>query len=741
MDELLPSGQEKLIPRDEPQVTQSRKKLVTSIASMVKRAKTHWERQFHQMERDQRFCSGEQWGEERKSSYFNDIEDKYMANITLRHVQQRVAALYAKNPKAVARRRKRLLNTVWDGQMASLQAAQGLVQSAMQAQQQMMAGPQIDPMSGMPMPPPPMPDPNAVQQAQEVIQDAGNVKQQIDQLTKIAETLELLYQYEVDSQQVPFKTAMKMVIRRAATSGVGYIKVGFQRTMGKNPDFDTHLADLEQRLSVIERISADIADGETPEDSAEAEQLKLAIQDLMNEQEIVLREGLQFSYPKSTAIIPDPRCTHLREFLGADWVAEEYLLSVNEVKEVYGVDVGKNYTSYERMDIGTDYEHARALWNRYRSNVDNAEDNISSGDGDTCVVWEVYSKKDGMVYVVCDGYHEFLREPSSPDPWIERFWPWFPVIFNETDGKVFPPSDVSLIRPMQLELNRSRQMLRELRWASRPKLVYAEGLLSPDDLDALRTHPMNAVIAVSGLQPQQAIDQVLQPLRGFEFNPAMYETNAVFQDMLKVSGDQEANLGGTAEATATETQVAQQSRATALGSAVDDLDETLSAIARASGEILLLNVQEQTVKEIVGEGAIWPSLTRADVAKNVWLEIEAGSSGKPDQALSVSNFERLSPILMSIPGIQPMWLAKEAIKRLDDKIDLEQALSDGAPSIMMQNGAKGVPGGPGGPSPQGNMQGPAGSNNAPAPPSPQSDAPTPRNFSPQDKPSEPGMPM
>ena len=30
------------------------------------------------------------------------------------------------------------------------------------------------------------------------------------------------------------------------------------------------------------------------------------------------------------------------------------------------------------------------------------------------LVWEIYSRKDGLVYAVCDGYKEFLREPASP---------------------------------------------------------------------------------------------------------------------------------------------------------------------------------------------------------------------------------------------------------------------------------------------------------------------------------------
>jgi hypothetical protein len=737
-----------VVDRDSPEPTEQRKALVDSLTKMVKEAKAHWDKSFKNMEKDQRFCAGEQWPSETKASLFNDdFDDRYIANITMRTVQQKVASLYCKNPKAVCRRRQKLLSTVWDGSMQTLMAAQQTMQKQQMAQQAMMAmgasiltgapppgmpgmappppGPDGAPGPMQPMPMPPMPpDPVEVQEAEAVIADAKQAKQQLDISNKIARTLELLYEYEISEQQQPFKSMMKMVVRRAATAGVGWVRLGFQRVMGKNPDFDSRIADIQQRLSTLERISADIADGETEVDSAEAEQLELLLLDMQSDSEIVVREGLIFSYPKSTAIIPDPRCVQLRDFLGCDWVCEEFMLTPNEIQETYGVDVGKDFVAYNRLDSGTDYERARAIWS---TGTFSDDAHISDGDSESALVWEVYNKKDGLVYTICDGYKDFLRRPAQPEFYTDRFWPWFVVAFNECDGKVYPPSDVSLMRPMQLELNRSRQGLREHRLANRPKIVYAEGLLSEDDLDALRNHPVNALISISGLQPSQNVDQVLQPLKGVPLDPNLYQTQSIFEDMMRAVGTQEANLGATSGSTATETNLAQSSRASALGSAVDDIDETLTAMARAAGQILLLNVSEETVKSIVGPGAMWPTLTKAEVSKELMLEIEAGSSGRPNQAQELQNYERLAPILMQIPGINPLVLAKEAIKRLDDRIDVEAAVAEGMPSIQSMNAMKGPPQvgapGPAGP-PQ--AQGPQGGNNAPTPPPPSPSSPSPK---------------
>ena len=128
----------------------------------------------------------------------------------------------------------------------------------------------------------------------------------------------------------------------------------------------------------------------------------------------------------------------------------------------------------------------------------------------------------------------------------------------------------------------------------------------------------------------------------------------------------------------------------------------------------------------MGPGAVWPQLTKAEIAKDLILEIEAGSSGRPNQAQELQNFERLAPMLTSLPGINPIALAKEAIKRLDDRINLDDFIAEGLPSIQSMNSAKPMPTGMPGPAGGPEAQGPQGANNAPETAPPQSDSPTPR---------------
>jgi hypothetical protein len=127
---------EDLLERERPDPPEPRKQLVEQWSSKIKRAKKYWQPIYDRMKADQDFAAGYQWSKEEK-------DDRYVANLTLRIIAQRVAFFYAKNPKFDVRRRARILNTVWDGDQATLMALQ---QAAAQVSQQVAMG-VMDPMA------------------------------------------------------------------------------------------------------------------------------------------------------------------------------------------------------------------------------------------------------------------------------------------------------------------------------------------------------------------------------------------------------------------------------------------------------------------------------------------------------------------------------------------------------------------------------------------------------------------
>lgn len=688
-----------LIVRDRPEPGVSRGALVIELTAAVKSAKGKWQSAFKRMREDQNFAAGKQWPGSVLSVEAED--ERYVANIVQRHIQQRTAVLYAKNPKAVAKRRERIDYTVWDGTEAQYrQAEMGVQQAAM-----------------MGMPPPPA--------MLMVMQDHDKVMQQRKMLDRVGKTLEILYQHYVDEQVYSFKSEMKRLVRRVITCGVGYSKIGFQRIMEKTPDVQRQLADFQMQLAHLQAMTADIADGETDPQGAEGERLRLVIEGLSAQAEVLVREGLTFDFPSATAIIPDGCCRSIATFAGCNWVAEEFLLSCDEVKGIYQVDVKPAYNAYAEMDQGLSVVHSA-----YAS-LNGAMD--TKGHKRDVLLWLIYHKQDGLVYTVVDGYPDFLEEPACPVPLLERFYPWFTLLFNELDHEeqIFPLSDVRLMRHQQQEYNRSREGLREHRMANRPMTVTANGQLDDEDREKLRNRPANAVVELNALQPGQDVKAVLQPFQGPTLDPALYDPAACFQDVLRVVGTQEANLGGTSNATATESSIAEGSRMSSMESNVDDLDDFLTEVARAGGQIMLGHLDGATVREIAGPGAAWPELDRKTITTEVLLQVEAGSSGRPNKAQEVANLERVMPFLLQLPGVNPEWLAREAVRRMDDRIDLAEATQVGAMSAMATNSqAKGnqaqpgaggggaAPGGPPAPQQGGgeNQENPLQSENQPARP-------------------------
>jgi hypothetical protein len=141
------TGKPNVIPRNDPDLPDRRHRLVSDWTRKVKRAKRFWKPSFDRMREDQEFAFGKQWSK--------DASDKrYVANLTLRLVAQKTAFLYAKNPKAVAKKRPRLNATSWDESQTTLnQLMQSAAMMMQQAQASGMARPAAAWEACMPLPP------------------------------------------------------------------------------------------------------------------------------------------------------------------------------------------------------------------------------------------------------------------------------------------------------------------------------------------------------------------------------------------------------------------------------------------------------------------------------------------------------------------------------------------------------------------------------------------------------------
>lgn len=631
---------------DKGEVDEARKRKVADLIDTVKKDRLHWEYAFQRMKDWRRFARGHQWPDSKKKD-LSDADRAYVANITMRHLKTRTAAIYAKNPTFQWRRSKRMTTKLWDGTREQIMAA---LQGAA-------AG-----------------DPLSLQ----ILMEAQTAIQEHQRLSKMGESARIAYEYFIKEQMPPAKKMMKKQVLVSLTCGVAYFKQTFQRQTEKSPEIMDGLNDARAKLLKIERLMEDVADGDVDGEDQGVEELRQLIASLENQPEILIREGLRIDYPDSTKIIPDQGLTYLPGFVGCEHVTEEYDLTPERVKEIYGVELPEDFEGYQRVEGATDESRKVAR------------------------VWEVWDKLDGLVYTVCEGHDDYLREPHEPYTFTERFWPWFVYAPNAIDDceDPFPPSDVELMQTQQAEINRSGEALRDHREAARPRWVTGSDI-PEEDRGVLADAQAHSISVLKGLQPEEDIRKKLQAMPTAPIDPNLYNNGPAFDDIQRSVGSQEANFGGTSGATATETSIAESGRQSTLSSAIDEFDDLLTEMGRAGGQILFLEMAPESITEIVGPGAVWPDATRESVSKEILLEVVAGSSGRPNQAQQVAVMERVFPLMVQIPGISHEKMARHAVQVLDDGAVFDDWLDSNATPItallgQMQAAANGQSGGTGG---------------------------------------------
>lgn len=207
------------------EVSEERKAHVKRVMEQVKDAKNHWKKQFDRMRDDIYFAEGNHWPDMIPGL----TDDRLIIDVTTRHIQLRTAALYAKNPTITARRREVMDFQIWDEDINSLLAAQARITGEM-----------------------PTMSPEMMMQDQALIQDVTQGILRRNLFERMGRTLEIIFRYSLRQMQPAFKTNLKDLIPRVITTGVAYLKAGYQRIMQKRPDTEHKLADATAALRRME---------------------------------------------------------------------------------------------------------------------------------------------------------------------------------------------------------------------------------------------------------------------------------------------------------------------------------------------------------------------------------------------------------------------------------------------------------------------------------------------------------
>lgn len=684
----------------------SKRAAVKMWLGKVKNAKKKYESDFKRMESDIAFAVGYQ-----RTDQSNLDIDEYTCNLVLRNINQKVAALYARNPTAEFQKRKRLNYQLWDGKMESIQPLAMRVAMSM---------------NGIPTQP-------LMPQEMALIQDYIQGEQNEAGLDKIGKSLQITYQYQIDEHDPDFKLQMKSLVRRVCTCGVGFVRMSFVREVNNitTEGMGSSITDQAKKLHLaLEQLDKENHDTNSPKNE-QIKNLLTSMQASLDGQadQFELAERLSFDFLPPTSIIVDENCRNLKGFVGARFIALEYILPLDEINAYFETDIKP----------GGDIKLYKGDGKTEELNKGEATDESSKPKG--CVI-EILDKGTKTHFFVLDGYKDYLQEPAPLDPPVKGFWPVFTLMFNDVESvpggraTIYPPSDVFLMRHPQKEWNRSRESLRRQRNANAAKYLTQKGMLTEADKDKLENAEENAVIEIEGQAPNGDVGKMVTPMEHAPIDPQCYDTAPLVQDILLSVGAQEANLGPpNPKGTATGQSIAEQSRSLGISSNVDDLDDFLSLMAAAGGEMLMQDMSDETFHRIVGPGcAMPPQGQRADFLNQIYLKVAAASSGRPNKMIELQNWQMIAPVLQAA-GANPQFMVRETIKRVDDRLDPQEAFPL-TPPALPQGGPTPTGGGAGNGSKGGRGQ-PAHRTGAQPP---QQGRPGPGKQSPQGQPMAPAQP-
>ena len=604
-----------------------------------------------------------QWEQLAKFGCRKENVGRYKANVTDQVIQQLVASLYAQNPKVEASIRERIDYTVWNGDATQLDAAIAVVRMAPE-----LAANGINPQTPQ------------IMEADAIVQDAYAVHKYREFLERKGKTLELAYLYFLDEQSEDFFSNFQQVIRRALISAIGWVKLGFQREMGFDSVTERKIGD--QRAQIKRAESLDGEEGSEEDRAADLEEKKRILKGL-EEQEIVLREGLIFDFPLARNVIIDPKATSWSDLTSADWMNEIHSLTKKEMGDEFpDLDLDK-LDKGNTADGGKIKVHPTA-----KEEKGSAKAARGMSKEGFYRVYEFYSKIDGLCYWFMDGHDEYLREPGPPNVDVEGFFPYENLIFNTNENvdDTTPESDVSKMRDAQEALNQKRQWSLDHTKHSLPKYVTPATAIDDEAVKTLEeADEVGLVIQLKSVQDGQKVGDILQKLETTGLDPNQYATYEQTQDITMSTNASQAKVGNTStKGTATAASIAQSSYKNVVDVKKTAVDKLLNRISRKASQILQTEMSAESIREIVGRGAVWEESSRADIYKEVYLKIEAGSSGLPNQAEELMKAEKLLPLLLQNSRIDPMWLAETMVKLMDSKVDLSSAILE-SPALAVEN--------------------------------------------------------
>jgi hypothetical protein len=476
-------------------------------------------------------------------------------------------------------------------------------------------------------------------------------------------------------EEAKMKKRQKSNIRSAMQTSVGWLKLGFQKSLQGDPIIVRRANDIQDNLRRIEYLtSSSKKETDFTKLNEQRAELSLQLKTIMDSPEMKIFKGFVIDRVQTEDMfILDESIVEFDDYVSAKRLCHQILMTDDEYAETFGGKPGIGAVNYEDKVL------------------DEWGNKVSFSDANKITrraVYEVWDKTTNTICVVCDGVKGYAKAPYILNPASERWYSFYALGFNVVEGRWRPLSDVELLIKLQQEYNTTRYLFSEARKESIPTRVFRKaGNLTEEDIKNLSKRRARDWIGIEG-SPTVPLTQDIMQLEGIKIDPQAYDVTIIRNDMDMLVGMSDASRANLIQAkTATEAEILKQALQNRVAERQDAVEDLTAEMATAALEIMLQEFKLDEVKQIVGEGAVWPELTdKQDIFRQVRISVRAGSTGKPNLLQERESWTQLMPVIndtitqvmeMRVQGQfdlaqAKIELLKETLRRYDEKLDVDQ---------------------------------------------------------------------
>jgi hypothetical protein len=254
-----------------------------------------------------------------------------------------------------------------------------------------------------------------------------------------------------------------------------------------------------------------------------------------------------------------------------------------------------------------------------------------------------------------------LRDEELPYGYLGHF-PYYPLCFNDVPDTLYPPSDLELIKEMQLEANYVRSLHLEQVRAQKTLHVYDRGAAGPEFEARIANAPNNAMIGVDGILQMTPLQTPPTPA------DVIYTEQSIERDAWETAGvDQTMAQGSTKGESATAVSQRGQFSGIRMADRANVMKEYLERVITDALLIWLHEDQpENTYRVMVDQASgqqgqvAFPVSELAD--KRFRVELETQSTFPINRQVEIQQFLSAVNLIANNPAVNPRELAHRTLE-------------------------------------------------------------------------------